>query len=749
MAVLLTGCTADEVLPNSDGKTGKQELTAFRAEIMGGASGARRAGTVTTLVHYVGRQRFKPDEETTFTKICRTEDPLTEFTYKDIVFRTIDGSGWTRKLNDDGTPFDGGKDRVYWTDAVKPHTFIAYNKPATDAYDWKKYQFVEGGTQKTYYLGSLGNPMLTGAANDTIVYADSVSLANEDLLLAYDEGMQVETGGNVALVKFYHALSSVRVIVNISGFSSTSSDYAAVVSNMKLLHQPTMYVWMQANTGAQALRVTRNNDGSIVSTDQPMVNTAWDNGGSNQPDYDQRKALKLWIPQPAGTGSAQSKTFTFYGITTPQDFAYISTLPEGSDYRKVELQFDVTYPNPLKPSTNVTRTYTATLADNPDTEDVDETVYFEPNYNTTINISLNHRNELMTVGAEYENWQYVATPDVGQLKKNSTFLQSTAHDGVNVTIVGDAKATMDDATWLYDYNGTIYDIYGHDGSSEESAYQISTANQLLSFAYEVKNNRDFAGKFVRLDADITLQKDAEKTQEELVPNEKGELDSANPALVWIGIGDNTHAFNGTFLGGNRYIYRLKGSPLFLNVGDNAKIEQLQVQPISIGNGTYTAVDGGGVFAETNSGMICGSKVVGDVVLSGSTAGAFVGTNTGKLYASYHIGDTKGTTTAGGLVGSNAGIVASCYHAGLVTATNVNGICGTTSGTVDNCYYNNTLLTAVPTDGATGKSTTEMTKQAFVDALNAGITTWRTANPAGGYDAYQYVHQAANYPSIGK
>ena len=64
----------------------------------------------------------------------------------------------------------------------------------------------------------------------------------------------------------------------------------------------------------------------------------------------------------------------------------------------------------------------------------------------------------------------------------------------SVTIVGDAKATIDDATWLYNTgekdannNDIIKDIYGHDGSTKEQAYQISTAYQLLSFAYEVKN----------------------------------------------------------------------------------------------------------------------------------------------------------------------------------------------------------------------------------------------------------------------
>ncbi|MBQ9356423.1 MAG: hypothetical protein IJT98_03950 [Prevotella sp.] len=508
-----------------------------------------------------------------------------------------------------------------------------------------------------------------------------------------------------------------------------------------------MYVWQQSDWMAQPMRASRE---GVSFTDQEMISAAW-TGASTIPAYDQRKDIRLWIPHPEGVGTNQSKTFTFYGITTPQPSDYVSTLPSGSDYRKVQLQFKVTYPNPMKPSTSVTKTYTATLVDDPATTDVDENVYFEAGYNTTINISLNHKNEQMTVGAEYENWQFVATPDVGQLKKNSTFLQDTSHDGTNVTIVGDDNATIDDATWLYELNGTIYDIYGHTGT-ESDPYQISTAYQMLSFAYEVKNGRDFSGKFIRLDADITLQKESGLTKEEIIPTEDNAqaIANANNALSWIGIGDDTHAFNGTFLGGNRFIYRLYGSPLFTKLGTSAKIEQLQVQALTVGNGSGSAVDGNGLFAETNAGMICACKVVGDVVLSGSTAGAFVGENTGIVWTSYHIGQTKSTVasaTVGGLVGTNSGTIASCYQAGKVDGgTTLGGITGTNTGTLDNNYYNSTLLTnSVSLTGVTGKSTSDMTKQTFVTDINVGIATWQSTHTD--YDEHSYVYQPANYPKL--
>ena len=761
-ALLLTGCADDVVTRVSPTSADARELTGVRAYIEGG-SGATRAGSVTPLVDYVGRSEFASGDVIVFTEIHRTDNPLTEFTYpgnndyEGIVFLAGNEGGWQRSAT------DGGPERVYWTDAVSPHTFVSYSRPKADSYDWKKYQFeqVEGGNtvKKTYYLGSIGNPLLPGIGQegqcDTIDYTDGASLLDEDLLISHNTDMQAEPGGSVALVKFRHALSSVRVVVNISGFSASSeaADTATVVSDMLLLHQPTMYVWMQAGWGAQPLRAAR--DGAAV-TDQEMVDKAWTGStASSGVAYNQRKDMKLWIPKPKGSGSKQSKTFTFYGITTPQPQDYFVTLGN-SPQRKAELKFNVTYPNPMKPDTTVTRTYTASL----------DSVFFEAGYNTTINISLNHKNEEMTVGAEYENWMFVATPDVGQLRKNSTFLQDTLRS--NITIHTDAAATADDAIWLYEDNGKVYDIYGHSGNTADSAYQISTAYQLMSFAHEVKNGYDFTGKFVRLDADLTLQTTSDKVKEEIVATydadgkitNSSQINDTKEGLVWMGIGDDKHAFNGTFLGGNRFIYRLKGSPLFAALGADAKIEQLQLNAITIGNGESVAVSGSGLFAETNAGRICACKVVGDVTMDATTAGAFVGENAGQIFASYHIGATKSTAasaTVGGLVGTNSGVISSCYHAGTVTGSTTGGIAGADSGTLANNYYNSTLCTPTftPDSGVTAKSAGDMTKQDFVETrddgdalsggINYGIQQWRASHP--GYDDHSYVYQPANYPKL--
>ncbi|UKK48731.1 fimbrillin family protein [Prevotella sp. E9-3] len=671
LAVVFTGCSADDETAGSLLDTAV-ELQGIQATIDDGTSGNITRGTVTKLEEYIGRSAFKGGDKAVYTDIRRTFNPLPSFTYpglggyEGIIFVAGNGGGWTRQAG------ENEPERVYWSDAVSPHTFIAYSTPNVADFDWTPFTPIEG--EKVYYAGTLGNPSDNGA----IVYSSSEDLENEDLLLSYSTQVTAEPGGSVAQVKFTHALSNVRVVVDIDGFSAGSNavDNRSVVSNMRLLHQPTKYVWKQASAGVQPV-----------------------NYGEDNP----RKDLLLWTPNAEGSGTAQYKKFTFYGITIPQTAEYISTIPESDvEGRTVQLRFDVTYPNPLNPKENVTKTYTASLTG----------VYFEAGYNTTINISLNHRNEEMTVGADYENWLFVATPEVGELKKNSTFLHDTERK--NVTILGDANATMDDATWLYRLNNVVYDIYGHNGETPNTAYQISTAYQLLSFAYEVKNGHDFAGKYVRLDADITLQPEHD-----------------SQVLSWIGIGDATHPFNGTFLGGERFIYRLKGTPLFVSLGANAKIEQLQVNAV-VPENSAAAVSGSGLFANSNAGLICGSKVVGDVTFNSTVAGAFVGENTGVIFASYHIGTTKSTAASasvGGLVGSNSGTIVGCYQAGKVVGTTTGGIAAVNTGVME-CSYANV---------------SDMTKASFVETINAGIAAWRASHPE--YDDHSYVYQPANYPKL--
>lgn len=633
--VALTACSVKETIP-----VNQPEIRGIRAYIDGAEPETR--ATVTRLADYVGRSKFRGGDQAVFTNIRRTEYPIEEFTYpgadpyEGVTFVAGDGGGWTRGEE------DGAPERVYWTDAVSPHTFVAYCKPMDTSFDWTRKK--DG--MYSFYEGTLGLPGESGE----IVFDKAEDLEKEDLLICHDTQVTAEPGGSVALVKFSHALSSVRVVVNINGFSASSSavDNQTVVSDMRLLHQPTEYKWMESSTGVQP-------------------------SGAGE---DTRRDLLLWIPNPAGVGTGQARTFTFYGITTPQPFDYLSTLPENSALRKAELRFEVTYPDPLDPKRLKTSTYSASLKD----------VCFEAGYNTTVNITLNHRDEQMVVGVDFEDWEFVSTPDLSQLKKNSTFLYDT--DRKSVTIAEDENLTADDATWLFYQSGKLRDIYEHDGTAEHP-FQISTAYQWLSFAYEVKAGRSFKGQYVALDADLTFK------------------------VPWIGVGDDKHPFEGTFLGGMRYLHSIEGgSALFSKLAEGSRLEQLQ----ALADSTLT---GTGLLADMNEGLICACVVEGDVRVSGSSAGALVGTNAGIILASYH----QGTVSGGGFVGSNTGALVGCYQAGKVKG----------EGFV--AFNNDPQL----------YSTEKMKRPGFVDELNAGIASWRALN--AGYDDHRYEHQPAGYPHL--
>lgn len=613
------------------------EIKSIDAAIDGEQTVTRAVQKLDTIV---GRDAFVDGDHIVFTTIKRTKSPLDGFTYKDIQYDKAGGS-WVRTAGN--LPA-----KIYWTDGNNPHTFIGYSLPS-DKYTWTKTT----ENENEIYSGELGETY-----SGTIDFSEgNDKIKAEDLLLNYNTNTLAETGGLTTKVKFTHALSNVRVIVNIKNYaaSDTSLDAQTVVSDFVIKAQPTKFTW-----GASSSSL-------------------------NVPDFSKNttKDIKLWCPEPDGVGDGQSKTFTFYGLTTPQDATFHSI--NGND-KNLEFSFKVSYPDATNlKGPKLEKTYKGKFA---------STVNFNSGECTTLNISLNHANEEMLIKATYSEWNYVATPDLGALRKKSTFIDIKG----NVTIHTDKEATVYDATWLYkDANGKIWDVYGNDGSKDKP-YIIKSASQMLSFAKEVKDGLDFEDKYIRLDADITMQESSTASN-----------------YSWIGIGDATHAFNGTFLGGNRYINRLKGSPFFASLGSKAVVEMLHIAPI----GTIT---GGGALADTNAGTIGGCKVVEDVELS-TQGGALVGTNSGSgtIYACYHIGNATykkddDTTIALGLVGSNEGNIFGCYHAGDDFT-----IANTNSGTI-NC--------------PTPTSLYDIKQDTFVKKLNATLTG----------TLFYFVHNDASYPT---
>jgi len=751
LTLFLFGCQ-DEATQEDLGNA--VELTTVKAEIVSGEATTRATNDdVVYLEDNISRFRFVNPDKMVFTKIHRTNNELQTFSYTDIGFNCNSSGSWERDKATGYSKVDATKhpERIYWSDAASPHTFIGYSLPASTAFDWKKSTYYyDSNNQKqefTVFYGAIGDPTKTSEEIDytdtsteeittvddnevetTTTISYSPQMRNEDLLLTYDNNLTADN--SVAKIKFYHALSSVRVIVNISGFYGSANDAYSVVSNMKLLDQPTIYRWMQRDKVAEPLLTEHENQ---------TLQELW--GTTNTPKWDQRKHIKLWCKNPEGNGTGSSKTFTFYGITVPQTSEFFNVFTT----KELKLTFDVTYPDPMKndpQNHKITKSYSATI---PYTKGH---VNFYPGKCTTINLSLNHKDETMTIGASYMDWQFVVTPDEGTLKKKSTFLQHTERS--KITIAADAAATADDATWLYNTNKnnggaeTIVDIYGNDGTLHADGsvhpYTICTADELLSFAYEVKSGRSFAGKYVKLDADITMQKTYD-----LKTDDSGNILINQDLIQWIGIGDKDNPFDGFFLGNGRHINYLYGKPFFNTIGVNAVIGKLDFSNAIQVNGT-------GVVADVNNGLLCGCNVEGDVKQADGTAetekycGSFVGDNQSFIIGCTHIGSVTGHRYVGGLVGRNAGTIIASYHVGVVKFAdgvtdpnpdnktdgyNVGGSTGLkeANSQVFSCYFNSELIEHTPetTPGraALGLTTAQMQSNDFVNkatdiAVDAGV-----------------------------
>ncbi|MCQ2245502.1 MAG: hypothetical protein MJZ69_01790 [Bacteroidaceae bacterium] len=691
---------------------GEVELTQIVANIATASNAQTRADNDPAPVYledHISRFRFVDKDRMTFTAVRRTVKPLDRFNYKDIAFESNSSGAWDRDKNtgSDGLNTGFHPVRIYWSDATSEHTFIGYSLPNVTGFDW------DLDTDGTTYQGSIGNPTETTQINynpetpeyDEITVEEnkvevkkpipmSSLMRAEDLLLTYDT--EIVAINSIAYIDFYHALSSVKVKVTLSDFYGSELDGYAIVDNMVLKHQPTLYKWTQTSykTAAKSNTHSENNPRDML----------------------------LWDYIPNGTGENAGKSFTFYGITVPQDNGYVM--------QDLELTFKVKYPDPIKtdltalktsgtqPEHWITKDYTATISA------TSTPVYFHANQCTVINIKLNHKDETMTIGAQYTDWEFVPTPDEGELKKNSTFLQSAPAFSnrpttKKVTIANDSEATEDDATWLYykknqdgsyvagdDDGKVLLDIYGNTGTAAKP-YTISTANQLLSLAYEVSNGgHSFEGKYIKLDAGIIMQKNTD-----------------SETVTWLGIGDDTHPFQGTFLGSGRKITRLKGAPLFNNVGNKALIDNVTIENPLIGeekksDGTANPnygkyLTGNAALAQSNAGIICACRVNGDVGCTGSGAvGSLVGTNSGTIFACHHTGLVMGNGIVAGLVGSNTGSILFSYHAGELKGTTKYGIAP--SGTIKDSYYDSKLATVTEVTGVTGVTTGDMQKKSFVN-----------------------------------
>lgn len=200
--------------------------------------------------------------------------------------------------------------------------------------------------------------------------------------------------------------------------------------------------------------------------------------------------------------------------------------------------------------------------------------------------------------------------------------------------------------------------YAWDGSTKTpsfdgSQYIITCAEELAWVAQESQTN-DFAGKVVRITADLDLGGNME----------------APPS--WTPIGSESVPFQGELDGGNHVLYNLyilsslypKGVGVIAMSGPQAIIHHLG---IAQGQIMTDASNNVGTFVGVHRGVLHHCFNMAQIIAhNGDNIGGLVGTNYGKIEYAYNAGIiTDGNNHVGGLVGLNtsSAVLNNCYNMG--------------------------------------------------------------------------------------
>ena len=234
------------------------------------------------------------------------------------------------------------------------------------------------------------------------------------------------------------------------------------------------------------------------------------------------------------------------------------------------------------------------------------------------------------------------------------------------------------------------DFAGGDGSAD-SPFEIATGEQLAYFEKQVNGGENYAGKYIKLTADIDLG-----------------------GREWTPIGSDT-LFKGSFDGDGHSVSNFiidKSDEKYVGLFNynSGTIKNLGVKNAKVTGSDYVGsicgynTDDGTVLNCYNTGTVSGSSYVGGIcgnnygtiqncyntgtVSGGDYVGGICGTaHKGSIINCYNTGAVNGDKYAGGICGINCITITNCYNTGSVSEGNfVGGVCGMDySGTVTNCY----------------------------------------------------------------
>lgn len=231
--------------------------------------------------------------------------------------------------------------------------------------------------------------------------------------------------------------------------------------------------------------------------------------------------------------------------------------------------------------------------------------------------------------------------------------------------------------------------------SEESPYLLTKAADLEELATLVTGGNDFSGKYLRLDADITL---------------------SGATMVGHTGALQPKKFAGTFDGNNHVISGFKVNltkkhvALFSAVAPAGVVKNITLSSPEVSSGDSY----GGCLIAANEGLIENCHV---------TNGTF---------------ETTSGSYKGGVVGDNKGTVKGCSFSGTITAaTNAGGIVGQNWSMVQNCHSSATIVSTIPNQtsvqfgGITGISIKLNTVPHIYDCYFTGSIQCQSGNNCGG------------------
>lgn len=266
-----------------------------------------------------------------------------------------------------------------------------------------------------------------------------------------------------------------------------------------------------------------------------------------------------------------------------------------------------------------------------------------------------------------------------------------------------------------------------------STYSITTAEELAWIAQQSQTD-DFAGKTVRLEADIDLG-----GTQELPPS-------------WEPIGCAQKPFRGELDGGNHVLYNLyilnsfaSGAGLIAETGAEAHVHHIG---LAQGQIMTDATNDVGSIAGVNRGRISHCFNMAQIIAhNGDNVGGLVGVNYGVIEYSYNTGIiTDANNHVGGLVGVNksSAVLKECYNSGYCKGQEhtgaLFGLNEANAGSLTRVYFDQQVTRTYATGYGTGdaldntKYAVEKTS-AFLSAGSpfAGLAEWSVTRDG----AYRY------------